>query len=83
LSHTKADDSHHTPFVIFNVSGEREVSSLSLYSNYTDYKKVHDKISKQSESFSKVSLLPLKRIKFEKLDFASLLKKIFELDVEF
>lgn len=71
------------PAVVFNVSGEREASSISFYANYSEYKKGQEKEGEQSHLPPKTLLIPIRELIFEKLDFASLLKHIFKLKVDF
>lgn len=81
LSHGKRNSkSALAPSTIFDISTERVSCAISLYANYTKYKNELERVGEQSHLPPKTLLIPIKELTFEKLDFASLLKHIFELD---
>lgn len=77
------------PWSIFMVTNGRENSGIFIFENYTKYKQWYDKQMSllKKDPFiieePKRDLFPTPQIKFQKMAFAPLVKKIFELKVNF
>ena len=70
---------------VFRALSERESLSLSIFKNFIEYKKSYDKLLEYlkekhiSKEECSIFMIPIEQIKLEKMDFAPLLKKIFNL----
>jgi len=77
------------PSCLFTMMGEREMSCISIFENYTKYKIECDKLTNLLKKKQLITnepiryLFPIQQIKFQKIEFAPLVKKIFELKVDF
>ena len=72
------------PSLIFMISSERESGNIFAFEDYTKYKIEFGKLAslfKKEESIG--HLFPTQQIRFNKIDFAPLVKKIFELNIDF
>ncbi|MBL7148074.1 MAG: PAS domain S-box protein [Nanoarchaeota archaeon] len=77
------------PSLIFMVNSERESSGIFIFETYTKHKIAYDKFTGllKKEQFiigePTRHLFPIQQIKSQKVDFAPLVKKIFDLKVGF
>lgn len=88
LCHSKFNiDSEYINPPLWMVAGERESLSIFIFKNYTEYRTMHNKLNEIKEKLSMpesvMSLFPIEQIKFQKMDFASIIKKIFDLKTSF
>lgn len=77
------------PSNIFTVSGDSEAFGIFLFENYAEHRTISGKLSKilrkgkKKIKEPKIRLFSTRHIQSEKMDFASLVKKIFNLKVDF
>ena len=83
------DKQKEVPSVIFRIHTEREDSSIFIFEDYTMYKAIYGELISNLKQRGvitdepKICLIPINQIKFQKMDFAPLVKKILELKVVF
>lgn len=81
LSHSKGKCAAGTLApVILSISGGSESSHVSVYTNYTQYKAM---LKERGEQPQREIVFPMASITSSKSDFAQLVKKVLELDVDF
>jgi len=86
LCHSKFNMDSECDPPVWMVAGERESLGIFIFKNYTEYRIMHNKLSEVREKLSKpepaIFLFPIEQIKFLKIDFASIIKKIFDMKID-
>lgn len=75
------------PNIFFSLQAGKDCATLAVYKNYADAQKGINNCPicsdrKAVDNFKSV-IIPLETINYSKLDFASMVKKLFDLDVDF
>lgn len=89
LNISQLDRQKKVPYLVFAVHTEREGSGIFIFESYTNHKIEYDKlinILKKEHLIvgePAMHLFPIHQIKFQKMDFAPLAKKVLELKVDF
>lgn len=88
LCHSKFNfDSEDINPPVWMIAGEKERLDVFIFKNYTEYRTIYNKLNEIKEKLSMpepiVSLFPIEQIKFQKIDFASIVKKMFDLKTDF
>ncbi len=92
LSSEEEDDEDHkkyhsNPNIFFSIWAKKDHNTIALYKNYTEAREKMDKCpiynSKRLLDKPIRIIIPLESIRFSKIEFAPLIKKIFKLDIDF